>query len=217
MLEHLLYTPDVSADPEPGFTPVERLDSGKLYDAKVGTADVFERLGAIDDDEISAVRSEEQAANAFTALIGMDEQARLKAVGAINLPSAVKSSVAMLTQYQWNFVAQAAELRSMAVSKIVAETDNPNAGIRLKALQMLGNVTEVALFTERVEVKKTVQDSSEIEALIREKLAKFAKIATTSEGVEDAEARVAALVAPAAQEIEDAVLTEPAPIAQGEA
>jgi len=34
---------------------------------------------------------------------------------------------------------------------------------------------------------------------------------------EDAEARVAALAAPAPQEIEDAVLTEPAPIAQGEA
>jgi len=200
MLEHLLYTPDVSANPEPDFTPVERLNSGALFDAKLGTADVFERLGAIDDDEIEATIAQEQAAGAFTALIGLDEEARLKAVGAINLPSAVKQSVAMLTQYQWNFVAQAAELRSMAVSKIVAETDSPNASIRLRALQMLGNVTEVALFTERVEVKKTVQDSSEIEALIREKLMKFAKIATTSEGVEDAEARVAALAAPPAQE-----------------
>lgn len=79
----------------------------------------------------------------------------------------------MLSQYQWQFVKQAEELRSMAVAKIVKETDHPDARIRLKALDMLGKVTEVALFTERVEVKKVDETSEELDAKIKAKLAKY--------------------------------------------
>ena len=45
--------------------------------------------------------------------------------------------------------------------------------IRLKALQMLGNVTEVALFTERVEVTKKDVSEEEIEKRLRERLEKL--------------------------------------------
>ena len=38
---------------------------------------------------------------------------------------------------------------------------------------MLGKVTEVALFTERVEVKKTEMSDEELEKRIREKLGKY--------------------------------------------
>jgi len=86
----------------------------------------------------------------------------------------------MLTKFQWDFVQQAQEIRSMAVSKIVAETENPDARIRLKALQMLGNVTEVALFTERHEVKKVDMTTDEVEKAIRAKLAKFAALGDTT-------------------------------------
>ncbi len=45
---------------------------------------------------------------------------------------------------------------------------------------MIGNITEVALFTERHEVKKTDMTSDEIEKAIRAKLAKFAAISDAS-------------------------------------
>jgi hypothetical protein len=61
----------------------------------------------------------------------------------------------------------------MAVAKIVKETDHPDARIRLKALDMLGKVTEVALFTERVEVKKTDLSDEELEKRIKEKLGRY--------------------------------------------
>ena len=47
--------------------------------------------------------------------------------------------------------------------------------VRLKALQMLGNVTEVALFTERVEVTKKDASEEELESRLRERLARFMK------------------------------------------
>jgi hypothetical protein len=192
MLEHLIYHPEVVPDVDSApFTAEAQADSSLLFDAKVGTTDVFTDLGVVDDDIVEQRMSEEQSGRAFSAFIGDDEQKRLAAVGALTLPSSVKSSVAMLSNYQWNFVSQAAELRSMTVSKIVKETDHPDARIRLSALKMLGSVTEVALFTERVEIKKVAQDPGEIEALIREKLARFA-----------------ALAAPAAQEVQDIEATE---------
>jgi hypothetical protein len=79
----------------------------------------------------------------------------------------------MLSAYDWEFVEQAKNLRGMAVAKILEETNHPDARIRLKALDMLGRVTEVALFTERIEVKKTDLSDTEIDKKIKEKLNKF--------------------------------------------
>ncbi len=78
-----------------------------------------------------------------------------------------------MTAYDWAFVDQAKELRGYAVSQILEETKNPDTRFRLKALEMLGKVTEVALFTERVEIKKTDMSDSELEQRIKEKLNKF--------------------------------------------
>ena len=81
----------------------------------------------------------------------------------------------MLTAYDWAFVEQAKELRGMAVAKIVEETDHPDARIRLKALELLGKVTEVGLFTERISVKKEDMSDDELDQKIREKLAQLQK------------------------------------------
>jgi len=79
----------------------------------------------------------------------------------------------MVTAYQWKFVEQANELRSMAVTKIAKETEHPDARIRLKALELLGKVTEVALFTERVEVKREELSDEELEKRIKAKLERY--------------------------------------------
>jgi hypothetical protein len=79
----------------------------------------------------------------------------------------------MLAAYDWEFVEQAKNLRGMAVAKILEETNHPDARVRLKALDMLGRITEVALFTERVEIKKADMSDSEIDKKIKEKLNKF--------------------------------------------
>ena len=88
-------------------------------------------------------------------------------------PEEVKQVVGMVTAYQWKFVEQAQELRSMAVTKIAKETEHPDARIRLKALELLGKVTEVALFTDRVEIKKTELSDEDLEAQIKKKLEKY--------------------------------------------
>ena len=176
MLEHLITAEYADYVPTPeeslsGFTPLEKLSPAETLNGKIKTTDFLAEIVADDEEKISEA-SETRAVEAFNSIVAQSPDAKQKILE-LQLPEEVRSSVAMLSQYQWKFVQQAEELRSMAVAKIVKETDHPDARIRLKALDMLGKVTEVALFTERVEVKKAELSDAELEARIREKLGKY--------------------------------------------
>lgn len=164
--------------PEPGmaedFQPLEKVAPAALLSAQKETADWLKELGVPPDDAITERQEQAAAREAFNALnFNPDTDAQRTALVAIKTPPAVQQLVGMLTAYDWEFVERAKELRSYTVSKILEETTHPDARIRLKALQMLGNVTEVALFTERVEVTKKDVSEEEIEKRLRERLEKL--------------------------------------------
>ena len=86
-------------------------------------------------------------------------------------------------------------MRGMAVAKIIEETNHPDARIRLKAIEMLGRVTEVALFTDRIEVKKTDLTDAEIDKKLKEKLNKFMGVTDVDAiDIEDVNPVITALV-----------------------
>lgn len=146
----------------------------RVLQAQAATADVLDALGVPSDDEIDAAVQRRAAREAFTALaINPDDDAQRAALAQLKVPEAVQQTVAMLSAYDWEFVDQAKQMRGYAVTKIIEETKHPDARIRLKALQMLGNVTEVKLFTERVEVRSIDATEEEINARLKEKLSKF--------------------------------------------
>lgn len=179
MLNHLLdefeFTPDVLITP--AATPVSKAPPQAVIDAQVETSKWLEELGATPDDEIFDQAQEHTARQAFASLVNTtDTKAQKNQLTQIKTPEAVKHLVGMLTAYDWHFVEQAKELRGYAVSQLLEETKHPDAKIRLRALELLGKVTEVALFTERVEVKKTEMSDAELEAKIKEKLGKMAQI-----------------------------------------
>ena len=176
LLQHLLTADEADfvpqTEPQKGdFTPLDKLSPAETLNGKIKTADFLSEITA-DDEETISEASETRALEAFSAIVAQSPDAKQKILE-LQLPEEVRSSVSMLSQYQWQFIKQAEELRSMAVAKIVKETDHPDARIRLKALDMLGKVTEVALFTERVEVKKAEMSDAELEARIKEKLGKY--------------------------------------------
>jgi hypothetical protein len=177
VLNHLLddaYDPEVLVAPTEGFAPLKKVDANTLLDAQVNTADWLQELGAKDDETLVANAQDTQARDAFHALTADPTRAK-DALTQITLPPAIQKLVGMLTVYDWSFVEHARQLRGMAVAKIVEETDHPDARIRLKALELLGKVTEVGLFTERIEVKKSEMSDAELDAKIKEKLATLSR------------------------------------------
>ena len=180
MLEHLLdFEPPIeSAD---HVVPVSRVSAPDLVAAQQGTLDWLTAVGAPTEDSADAQLAASLAQQAFTAVTTStptpDQHAALLQ---LKTPPAVRHLVGMLTAYDWAFVEQARELRGYAVSQILEETKNPDPRIRLRALEMLGRVTEVALFTDRVEVKKTGVNDAELDAKIKENLARFMSVTDVS-------------------------------------
>ena len=174
MLDHLLnFEPEIlthaeAPPPADKATPVEELN------AKIATVDWLKEMGVPDTETAVSELEKQQARQTFTALTTaapIKEQKDL--VTKLETPAAVRHLTGMLTAYDWEFVQQAKELRGYAVAKILEDCEHPNANIRLKALGLLGKVTEVGLFTEKIEVKKTDLSEQEIDAKLKEKLAKF--------------------------------------------
>lgn len=167
---------DFEPYPEPpdGFVPLKKADAKDVLNAQVATADWLSELGVPSDEDLDK-REQTQAAREAFGVVNFDasNEAQKQALAKIKTPAAVQHLVGMLTAYDWEFIEQAKELRGYTVAKIVEETTHPDARIRLKALQMLGNVTEVALFTERVEITKKDASEEEIEKRLRERLSKF--------------------------------------------
>jgi hypothetical protein len=174
-LEHLVtasaadYTPETFSGET--FDPLENLTPAQTLSSQMKTSEWLSQFD--DDDEATLTQAqEEKTTEAFNALTRHDPDAKNKLLQ-LDLPEEIKSAVGMVTAYQWKFVEQAESLRSMAVSHIVKEIQHPDARIRLKALEMLGKVTEVALFTDRVAIKSEDVSDEELDQRIKEKLGRY--------------------------------------------
>jgi hypothetical protein len=174
MLDHLLnFDPEVTPTSE-APPPVERVSPSQAMNAKITTADWLKNMGAPDTDTVVSELEKVHAREAFTALTtGAPIKDQHALVSTIETPAAVRHLTSMLTAYDWEFVNQAKELRGYAVAKILEECESTNANIRLKALGLLGKVTEVGLFTDKVEIKQTAMSDAEVEQRIKDKLNKF--------------------------------------------
>lgn len=175
MLEHLLDFNPPPASPQ-SVTPLDKASPQEILDAQLSTAQWLEEVGAPTTDDAQKAAAASAAQQAFGAITAQTPEEQRKALVQIKTPAAVRHLTGMLTAYDWEFVEQAKELRGYAVAQILEETKHPDAKIRLKALDMLGKVTEVALFTERMEIKKTDLTDAEIEAKIKEKIGRFMQV-----------------------------------------
>ena len=187
MLEHLIngeFHPEV-VDATAEVLSFEKADPTATIDAKVKTAQWLKDL-ELDDEEVETKADAEAARKSFASIVtGQSVATTQQALANVKAPVAVQHLVGMLTAYDWAFVEQAKELRGYAVAQILEEVKHPDARIRLKALDMLGKVTEVALFTERVEVKKTEMSDVELEMRIKEKLNRFMGVIDVVDITED--------------------------------
>ena len=174
MLDHLInFDPEVTPTSE-APPPVDKSTPAQAINAKITTADWLKDMGVPDTDTVVSELEKTHARQAFTALTtGAPIKDQHALVSTIETPAAVRHLTGMLTAYDWEFVNQAKELRGYAVAKILEECESNNANIRLKALGLLGKVTEVGLFTDKVEIKQTAMSDAEVEQRIKDKLSKF--------------------------------------------
>ena len=175
MFDHLIeFEPEVFYNTPQTVLDTDEVAPAAALDAKIKTKDWLAELGAVDSDALATDLDTQAARTAFANLVtSSPDAASHTAIAQIKTPEAVRHIVGMLTAYDWEFVQQAKELRGYAVAKLVEETTNPSANIRLKALGLLGKVTEVGLFTDKIEIKKDELTDTELDQRIKDKLSKF--------------------------------------------
>lgn len=187
MFDHLVQFNPEPTPPGP-VTPLEKAGPEEVLAAQVATSSWLEELGAPPDDEVIADIEKADARKAFGTLTTNTTTLEQKAALAqLKTPEAVRHLTGMLSAYDWEFIEQAKELRGYTVAKLVEETTNSNPNIRLKALALLGKVTEVGLFTEKIEIKKEELSDGELDQRIKDKLSKFMGVVDVVDIYEDAE------------------------------
>lgn len=188
MLDHLIdFHPPVDVYERKAVRGLDASSPEEILNAQVKTTEWLESMGVDSDQKVLEKAQANAARKVFSALATAQPVAETKhQLTQLKTPEAVRHLVVMLSAYDWEFVEQAKELRGMAVAKILEETNHPDARIRLKALDMLGRVTEVGLFTERIEVKRADLSDNEIDQKIKDKLNRFMGV-TDAAVIEDIE------------------------------
>ncbi len=79
----------------------------------------------------------------------------------------------ILNAYDMAVVGDSVRLRNYVTNKLVVESENTDARIRMKALELLGKIGDVGLFVERSEVTVNNKSTVELENNLRDKIRKL--------------------------------------------
>ena len=164
-------------------------DSPKLSDreeifASATTAQLLRDLG--DDVEVTeedAVRAQE-----------LFESTRTPTPHERKLPGVMLHLNAMLTQYDHMIIEDAQQVRTYVTNRLLEESNDDDPKIRMRALELLGKISDVGLFTERKEITVKHQSTEELEDLILGKLDKLMGTVVEGEVVEPEPVRQHSLV-----------------------
>jgi hypothetical protein len=110
-----------------------------------------------------------------------------KHVGNARLTSLRPASLLLVDQILNEFghgVAESAvTIRNLVTNKLLIESENADPRIRLRAIELLGKISDVGLFTEKSEVTVRNKSSGDIRDRLRKKLS---RLADGDELIEDA-------------------------------
>lgn len=85
-------------------------------------------------------------------------------------PGAVKHLNAILSEYDRELLDVHRRLRNYVTNKLIEDSDDDDPRTRLKALELLGKVSGVGLFSDRIDVSVTTRSVKDIENEIRKTL-----------------------------------------------
>lgn len=90
----------------------------------------------------------------------------------LSYPGVVAHLGALLSEYDKTVVQSASQLRTYITNRLLLESDNKDPRIRMKALEMLGKISDVGLFTDKTEITMRHRPTEELEQMLRERLTK---------------------------------------------
>jgi hypothetical protein len=138
--------------------------------------------------EVEATTEDKDTAAALAVSYAGDAKKTSKAATSRRVaqltPATLLLTDRILKDFGHSVVKSATQVRHLVTNKLIEETENPDPRIRIRALELLGKVSDVGLFAEKSEVTVTHQTSDALRDKLRDKLA---KLVNPEDDIEDAE------------------------------
>ncbi len=132
-------------------------------------------------DVTSSDDDKDVAEKAVYAVASNEEKANKKLVKKEMRPATYNEVKNILSQYSHRVVENALQIRLLVTNKLILESENEDPKIRIRALELLGKITDVGLFTEKSEVTVNNRSTDDLVKSIRSKIHKLMH----PEGIED--------------------------------
>lgn len=85
-------------------------------------------------------------------------------------PATVVQVSTILKEFSHAVVTHSVQIRHLVTNKLLIESENPDPKIRIRALELLGKISDVGLFSEKQEITVTHQSTDELKQKLRDKL-----------------------------------------------
>lgn len=154
-----MYTPEIDLDIPLADYPPTFADLRERVDAAFAAITTLEADVNVSDEDGETARAVLTGAKRATPTV-------------LSSPGAVIQIKAILSEYDKAVVESAAQIRTFVTNKLILETESPDPRIRIKALELLGKISDVGLFTEKTEITMRHRPTEELEQLLRERLLK---------------------------------------------
>ena len=170
----LVCTPDIGVALPPEGMPYPLLK--ERAEAACSTIDLL--LGAGLDPELLIPTSEDKdTATAVVEAFAKDENQASQSMTTGKISTMTPASLLLvkgvLDEFGHAVVEKATHIRHLVTNKLILESENPDPKIRIRALELLGKISDVGLFSERTEVTITHQSTDELKQSLRDKLNKL--------------------------------------------
>lgn len=150
-------------------------DFAETVKAADRTADLLRKHGAEWDDEDEVPI--ENAEKIFLESVSTLKAPSSTAVATLPVP-VIQRIKELIDQYSDPVVQHAEQIRNLLLNKLLLDTDNADPRVRLKAIEMLGEVPEIGIFAGKLSTRDVTYSNSDLKIKLREKLMKFSRPAT---------------------------------------
>lgn len=149
------------------------IDLRERAEAVCNTADVlsdfgFDLVPTSEDEAIAAKLSVSYASNENVTSKGVTNTRAAKL-----RPASLVLVSTILSEFSQQVVESSVEIRNLITNKLLLESEHPDPRVRLKAIELLGKISDVGLFVEKSERVVTHQTSDELKDKLRSKLSKL--------------------------------------------
>lgn len=162
--EMILVTPELDVPPPFDWSAQELMSIRERAVRAFNTVE-FLRANGLDDVEVTEADRKDARAVFMDSTVTPPD--------AINTPAKALVLSALLNEYDFDVVRNAQQLRNYIKLKYLELSDSGNPKIELKALEMLGKLSDVGAFAERIDINVTHRTTEELEADLAKKLSSY--------------------------------------------